>query len=160
MLVLSGHPGCGKTHLCSALVAWMFSKVRDIYAFKESDFLNRIRSSFDMSGDYQSEIRYQCDHEFLIYDDLGSTGQGGASGWRQEVIFEVINLRYESQNPTVITTNYTRNDVKEKIGPRAYSRLYAQENCIIDMWDYPDLRYPQGSYGVPEETALNGPKID
>ncbi len=142
MLILSGNPGCGKTHLCSGIVAWMYGKVRDMYAFKESDFLEKIRSSMDLKGDYRAAIEYNCDHEFFIYDDLGSTGMGSSTGWRQEVIFEMINLRYESQSPTIITTNYSRDKLKEIVGPRAASRLYAEENTCIDMFIYPDRRKP------------------
>ncbi len=150
MLILAGIPGCGKTYLCAALVAWMYGKVRDIYAMKEADFFEKIRSSMDLKGDYRGEIEYQIDHDFFIYDDLGSTGQGSATGWRQEVLFELINLRYESQLPTVITTNFTRRQVNEKIGQRSYSRIYASENCILEMFDYPDLRFP----GAFEEKLL------
>jgi len=142
MLILSGNPGCGKTYLCSCIVSWMFGKVRDIYALKESEFFDRIRSSMDMKGDYRSEIEYQCDHDFFVYDDIGSTGQGSSTGWRQEVLFEVINLRYESQRPTILTTNFTRQEIKEKLGWRTFSRMYAQENSIIEMFGYPDLRFP------------------
>jgi DNA replication protein DnaC len=142
MLVLSGVPGCGKTYLCAALIQWMFGKVRDIYGMKEADFFERIRASFEMKGDYHQEIEYQCDHEFFIYDDMGSTGKGGETGWRKEVIFELLNIRYESKNPTVITTNFTRKQVNDILGERTYSRLYSKENCVIEMFDYPDLRCP------------------
>lgn len=95
----------------------------------------------DMQGDYQSAIKYQCDHEFFLYDDLGSTGQG-QTGWRQEVLFEMINTRYETDWPTIITTNFTRKEISDKIGPRAYSRMYSEASCIIEMFNYPDLRKP------------------
>lgn len=141
---MSGPPGCGKTYLCSAMVPWMHWKLGgDIYALKESVFLERIRTSFDLKGDYHREIQYQCDHRFFIFDDLGSTGKGGSTGWRMEVLFEVINLRYESGLPTVFTTNYTTQDVRSNIGERAASRLYSSENTLISMWDYPDLREPE-----------------
>lgn len=96
-------------------------------------------------GDYHGEVEYQCDHEFFIYDDLGSTGSGSATGWRKEVIFDLINTRYESGKPTVITTNFTRNQVYTILGERTHSRLYAKENCMIDMWKYPDLRRAEAS---------------
>lgn len=141
MMILAGIPGCGKTHLCAALIAWMFGKVRDLFAFTEADFISRIKASFDMKGTFEDEIGYQCDHEFLIFDDLGSTGFG-PTDFKKNVLFQVINLRYESQLPTVFTTNLTRKQLDDNIGPRATSRLYADENCIVEMFDYPDLRQP------------------
>src|SRR5579863_6043920 len=67
LLVLSGSPGCGKTYLCSASVAWMHGKVRDIYAHKEASFVSKVKGAFDFKGDSDDEIRYQIDHEFYIY---------------------------------------------------------------------------------------------
>ena len=93
----------------------------------------------DMKGDWNQELAYQCDHEFLIFDDVGSTGQG-QTGWRQEVFLEVVNIRYESQKPTVFSTNYNKQEIYEKLGMRTHSRLFAKENTVIDMFDYPDLR--------------------
>lgn len=101
--------------------------------------MERIRRSFDMQGDYRQEIEYQIDHEFFILDDVGSAGEG-KSDWRKEVIFEVVNLRYESQRPTVFSTNYTEQEIKERLGERTHSRLFAKENTVIDMFGYPDLR--------------------
>lgn len=137
-----GKPGCGKTYICSAITAWMYGKVSNIFAFKESRFFEKIRAAMDMIGDYRQEIQYQCDHELFIYDDLGSTGQG-QTGWRQEVIFEMVNIRYESQRPTVITTNFNVDQLASNLGGRTYSRLMSSENVIIDMFSYPDLRLPQ-----------------
>lgn len=139
ILVLAGPPGVGKTYFCSGAIEWFFSKVRDIYAWKESDFLEKIRRSMDLQGDYHQAIKYHVDHEFLIFDDLGSTGSGKGE-WRQEVLFEVINLRYESKAPTIFTTNFSRQECKERLGERSYSRLFAEENTVIEMWKYPNLR--------------------
>lgn len=102
--------------------------------------MERIRGSFEMKGDYRNEIEYQCDHHFFMLDDIGSTGKG-STDWRKEVIFEVVNLRYESQNPTVFSTNYNEKEIKESLGERTHSRLFAKENMIIDMFEYPDLRF-------------------
>jgi DNA replication protein DnaC len=156
MLILAGRPGCGKTYLCSALVAWMYGKVRDLYGFKESKFLERIRKSMELQGDYREEIEYQCDRDLFILDDMGSSGKGSATGWRQDVAFEVLNLRYESQRPTVFSTNFSRKQILEVIGERAYSRMYAKENYIVEMFDYPDLRLPGALEYFDKEVSVNG----
>ena len=136
---MMGKPGCGKTYVCSALLSWMYGKVADIYYFRESKFFERIRASMEGKGDWNKEVAYQCDHEFLIFDDIGSAGQG-QTGWRQDVFLEIVNMRYESRNPTVFSTNYNKNEIYEKLGARTHSRLFDKENTIIDMFEYPDLR--------------------
>lgn len=146
LLVLAGNPGCGKTYLCASTIAWMYGKVRDIYAHKESDFMSKVKMSFDLKGDSDNEVRDLIDHEFYIYDDLGSTGSGpkdeGNVNWKQKVWFIMIDERIGCQRPTVITTNFTRKQIAEQIGERSYSRLFAEENCVIEMFKYPDLRNP------------------
>lgn len=139
MLIMMGKPGCGKTYVCSAAIAWLHDKVSDMYYFRESKFFERLRASMDQKGDWNQELAYQCDHEFLIFDDIGSAGQG-QTGWRQDVFLEIVNNRYESQKPTVFSTNYTKQEVYDKLGARTHSRLFANENTVIDMFDYPDLR--------------------
>lgn len=139
MLLMMGKPGCGKTYVCSALVSWMYGKVADMYYFRESDFFSRLRASMDQQGDWNQELIFQCDHDFLLFDDIGSAGQG-QTGWRQDVFLEIVNKRYESCKPTVFSTNYNEKEIMEKLGQRTYSRLFAKENTVIDMFGYPDLR--------------------
>lgn len=136
---MMGKPGCGKTYICSALISWMYGKVSDMYYFREGEFLSRIRASMENKGDWGQEVTYQCDHEFLEFDDIGSAGQG-QTGWRQDVFLEVVNNRYDSKRPTVFSTNYNSQEVYDKLGARTHSRLFAKENTIIDMFSYPDLR--------------------
>ena len=147
MMVLAGPPGCGKSYFCASVIDWIYGKVLDFYAHSEADFISRVKSSFQLKGDSDDEARYQIDHQFYIFDDLGSTGHQGDKenddvSWKQKMWFIVIDERKCSNLPTIITTNYSRKQIKEKVGERAYSRLYAQDNCIIEMHGYPDLRKP------------------
>lgn len=93
----------------------------------------------DMKGDWNQELAYLCDHEFLVFDDIGSAGPG-QTGWRQDVFLEIVNNRYDSQKPTIFSTNYNEQEIRDKLGARTHSRLFAKENTIIDMFGYPDLR--------------------
>ena len=77
------------------------------------------------------------DYDFIMLDDLGSAG---INEWRKEIIFETIDRRYESENPTVITSNLTRKEILENFGPRTYSRLFAKENLILEFHEAKDLR--------------------
>lgn len=137
MLVYLGAPGVGKTYLCSALLAWMHGKVNSYRYWRERDFLSRLRSSMDGKGDYTHLISCLMDDEFLMLDDLGSCG---FNEWRSEVIFSLIDQRYESQKPTVFTSNLTRQKLTEGLGERAASRLFAKENLLIEIHEGQDLR--------------------
>lgn len=139
ILLLMGVPGCGKTYLSAAILSWISEKTNDVYFIEEEIFFRRLRDSMDC-GDYSREIEMLCDHEFLIYDDLGSSGQGGQSGWRQEVLFAMVNNRYVSEKPTVLTTNFTKEEISQKLGARTGTRIFDSGHCIIDMHGYPNLR--------------------
>ena len=68
------------------------------------------------------------DDEFVIYDDLSSTG---VTEWRKEIVFEMIDYRYSSMKPTIITTNLTPAEIKQTYHERVLSRMFAKENTII-----------------------------
>jgi len=72
------------------------------------------------------------DDEFVIYDDLGSTG---LNDWRKEVLFEFLDQRYVSMKPTIVTSNLTREEIYQQIHPRVASRLFAKENTLIEVRD-------------------------
>lgn len=91
----------------------------------------------DSAGDYLKSLNYYIDHEFLMIDDIGSSG---FNDWRKEVMFDLIDRRYESRLPTLFSSNLTREDLDKNLGPRAYSRLFSSENLIIEMHNASDLR--------------------
>lgn len=88
-------------------------------------------------GDYIQTVRYQADANFLMLDDMGSSG---FNEWRQEVLLELIDYRYESQKPTLFTTNFNRQGLLNGLGERAMSRLFSIENTIVEMPEAIDLR--------------------
>ena len=65
----------------------------------------------------------------LIIDDLGKERP---SEWTLEKLFTIINNRYENNLPVVITTNYNRDRLRERLANRTnyeiadaiISRLY------------------------------------
>lgn len=107
--------------------------------WNERDIFERIRNLIgsDMKGDYMKEVSYILDDYLLIIDDMGSAG---FNDWRREIWLEIIDSRYSSQLPTLITSNLTNKQIKEQMGERAYSRLMNKENTFIDMHGEADLR--------------------
>jgi primosomal protein DnaI len=100
--------------------------------------LRKLRNEMDLSkGDYLEHLKYMIDDDFLIIDDIGSTG---LREWREEVLFEIINFRYENMKPTVFTSNFTISEFKKLYHPRVSDRLFATENTIIEITDGKSLR--------------------
>ena len=133
-----GPPGVGKTYFCAALIEWISKKYNTFRYWHERDFFTRIRNVIkNNAGDYSSEVAHILDDEFIMYDDLGCCG---FNEWRKEIVLAMVDIRYESGYPTVITTNMNKNAIYENLGQRTYSRIFDKENCIIDMTGMPDKR--------------------
>lgn len=131
-LLFTGTPGCGKTYFAAAV--WNYNRANRIYptcrGWKEHDLLGNIRTKMENGRDYLEDAKELCDDELIIIDDLGSTG---VNEWRNEVYFTIIDYRYSSRKPTIITTNLDKNKLAMDVGQRIYSRLMAQDNTFIDM---------------------------
>lgn len=138
-LVFCGNAGIGKTRLCAALVEYCLTNFKSFRYWKEQDLLQRVRSSMtEFKGDYFETLKLLIDDEMLILDDIGSSG---VNEWREEILFKTIDERYNSMQPTVITSNFTRQEFKNLYHPRIYSRIFANDNFIIEITGQ-DLRFP------------------
>jgi DNA replication protein DnaC len=139
-LVYCGSPGIGKTYLCAALTGWAFDKFGQNWRYwKENDLLKKLRESMDtMQGDYLDVLKYMIDADFLILDDIGSSTK--QSDWREEVLFAVIDYRYNNLLPTMFTSNYSQAEFTEKYHKRVHSRLFSNDNIIIEIHDGVDFR--------------------
>lgn len=136
MLFFTGNPGCGKTHLCAAILNYLYGKVSSIRYWTERSFLAKARDSIDQQGDYIENMKYYADDYVMILDDLGSCG---FTDWRKEVFQSLIDYRTMNMLPTVVTTNLTKNELQQMFHSRFNSRIFSKENYIIDF-DGPDFR--------------------
>jgi DNA replication protein DnaC len=118
-LLLHGTYGCGKTHLAAAIANARVSRGDPAIFMVVPDLLDHLRATYNPS----SETRYDDLSEqlrntpLLILDDLGTQS---TTPWAQEKLFQLLNHRYTSHLPTVITTNQRIDD----LDPRLRSRLY------------------------------------
>lgn len=137
-LLLVGASGVGKTHLACALLSELVSKkgVQGVYV-DSSDLLNRIQTSFrpEAAGSREAVLTPFMNAEFLVLDEIGATPP---HPWVQDVLYDLLNTRYNRKKTTVVTTNFAdepdpaagvKQTLEERIGYRTRSRLY--EMCLI-----------------------------
>jgi len=141
-LVYIGNPGCGKTYFSAALMNLHLDKpiYNSARYFNERQLLSKIREEMEF-GSYQEILRYATDDELLILDDLGS---GGFGEWGRNVLFDLIDSRYSSMFPTLITTNLTEAAIKEEYGERMSSRIFDKGTVVIQI-NGKDLRAREGA---------------
>ncbi len=137
-LLYCGSPGIGKTYFCASLTSWVIKTFNTYRYWDESELLKRLRNEMDVSkGDYLETLKWLIDDQLLILDDVGSTG---IREWREEVLFDLIDSRYNTMLPTIITSNFTVAEFKKCYHPRICDRLFATENTIIEIDDGISLR--------------------
>ena len=141
-LVLQGESGCGKTHLAAAIANFLLQAGKQVVFVSVGDLLDHLRAAFS------PESRVSHDELFdtvkrvplLILDGL--EGQTTTS-WAQEKLYQLLNYRYVSQLPTVITTRLDLEDMDGRIGSRmADPRLNTA--LKIDAPSYHPLKHSGG----------------
>ncbi len=127
-LVLMGkHYGCGKTHLAAAIANTVHDQGGSVIFVTAADLLDKLRRSYSSSAANPSDdiFRLVRDCELLVLDDLGAQNE---TNWAREKLFQLLNYRYVTARPTVITTG-----VKEPsdLDARLVTRLMDQRQCTI-----------------------------
>jgi DNA replication protein DnaC len=145
-LFLLGPTGVGKTHLSVAILREVIRNAgARAFFYKAGELLQKIRNTYNASVD-QTELEVLqpiFDAELLVLDDVGV---GKPSEWAQETLGILIDKRYSSRQPTILTGNLNDastppdffESVQYKLGPRTRSRLL--EMCEFVVMESHDLR--------------------
>jgi DNA replication protein DnaC len=146
-LLMMGPCGSGKTHLAVAsLIEIIRSGKPGRLLFRNfQDLIQEIQASFE-SDEVPSKselMRPMLDSDLLVLDELGSQKP---TTFVQDILYYVINTRYNDKRATVFTTNYVdrpadskEERLEQRIGARLRSRLYEMAQ-VVDLGTTPDYR--------------------
>jgi DNA replication protein DnaC len=148
-LLLMGGYGCGKTHLAAAVAhAVVAQGIRTLF-LTVPDLLDWLRFSYDdPQATYEQRFEEIRNIPFLVLDDLGTQN---ATPWAQEKLFQIINHRYLTRLPTVVTSNVDIDDLDGRIR----SRLQDPDLVTVVRILAPDFRSPSRDTTRPQLSSLH-----
>lgn len=144
-LYIEGTNGTGKTHLAAAIALQLIGNGIPVICKTSSDLLMDIKRSFDREDVSEAQVLDVYKKvDLLIVDDLGKEQ---CSDWSISTLYSIINDRYEDMMPTIITTNYSVDELVRALTPKGYddskivaiiSRLRETSTVMTMVWD--DIR--------------------
>lgn len=124
-LVLFGTVGTGKTFYAACIANKLIDDGYNVLMTNFSRLTNEIQGLFDGRQAYIDSLNR---YDLLVIDDLG-TERKSANGYMQEIVFNIIDARYRSGLPLIVTTNLSAEELK-KPGDIQYARIYDR---ILEM---------------------------
>lgn len=124
-LLLFGPCGTGKTYYAASIANRLIDSGYEVLMTNFSRLTNKIQGMFDGKQEYIDSLNR---YTLLIIDDLGAER---SSEYMQEMVFNIIDARYRSGLPFIITTNLTAEELK-KPQDVGHSRIYDRilERCL------------------------------
>jgi DNA replication protein DnaC len=135
-LVLNGPTGCGKTW--QAYGAWHTVAQQTgctAVAVAVPAFLDSLRPGRTPVASLDAVERA----ELLLLDDLAAER---ASEWTTELVYRLIDARWNACLPTIVTVNAPNGELRHRLGDRVASRLNGLGRIVSWPVDAPDRRLP------------------
>lgn len=123
-LLLYGPVGTGKSHMAACIANRLIDEGYMVMMTNFASIVNKLQNSFEGRQEYIDKL---TNYALLVLDDLGTERR---SEYMQEQVFNIVDARYRSGKPMIITTNLTADQMKKPsdIGQgRIYDRIL--ERC-------------------------------
>ncbi len=138
-ILFCGTVGTGKSFLSSCIAYELLATYHSVvYMSAKTLFDSLAEAQFSREKEPEAEAVkeriYEC--ELLIIDDLGTEMTNSYVGTE---LFTIINERFNSKKPVIISTNLELPLIRDRYSDRIFSRLTGSYD-IIKM-DGPDLRH-------------------
>ncbi len=120
--VITGRPGSGKTHICTAIIGRLIEKGLDCRYMLWRDAVRELKALVNDAESYREKIDAYKRAEVLYIDDFL---KGTVSDADMNVAFELLNFRYNQSKKTVISGERSIAEVlklDEAVGSRIYER--------------------------------------
>jgi DNA replication protein DnaC len=120
--VFCGKKGTGKTHLAIGIAHQIMAAGRSALFMSVARAIRSIKETYDKTSNKTEAQAYRdlVEPDLLILDEAGI---GFGSDYEKNVLLEIINGRYETSRPTIMTSNLAAPALEVAIGERSFDRL-------------------------------------
>ena len=131
VLILSGKPGTGKSHLAGAILRELI--YREVRYTTCLDMIRAIRQTWRRDARHSEPelLAYFERLDLLVIDEVGM--QYGTDG-EQTIVFDVLDRRYRELKPTILLTNQGKEGFRAHMGERTYDRLRETSRWVTFNW--------------------------
>lgn len=132
--IFCGKPGTGKTHLAVGIGLHAMALGKLVLFTTVQRAVRRVKDSWrkDSQESETDVIDMLVEPDLLILDEIGV--QFG-SDFEKNLMFDILNERYEKSRPSLLLSNLTATEVKAFLGERVYDRLREDGGkCIPFDW--------------------------
>ncbi len=134
-LFINGKSGLGKTFLLRAMAERLIERNANVLLISAYKMLEILRKSYFENDNSVSEL---LDVDILMIDDLGSEPM--MNNITVEQLFYLINERQNRELSTIISTNLTLPELREKYTERIASRITDTRRCLMCQLIGDDIR--------------------
>lgn len=148
-LILSGATGTGKTMLANLIATVLIKADKDVLVIRSSQIGEQVRTSWSKHSTVNEHglMEGWINQDLLVIDELGEADLSYNAEMRQtdrERLSRIIDGRYSKGLPTIITTNLTKDLLKERLGDRAWDRL--QQHAVFIAFNWQSYRQAHAKF--------------
>lgn len=136
-ILFMGGTGLGKTHLSLAIANVVINKGKSVVYGTAQNILNDLQNeNFGRTDNIRYYERAILNCDLLIIDDLGTEFK---NNYTVACLFNIINSRISAKLPTIISTNFSFDDLEKKYDQRITSRIAGEYKPLVLVGN--DIRY-------------------
>lgn len=135
-LILAGNTGTGKTHLAIALLKKLIMEhdLNSSNQIKKLGYYAKYYNLANLKIESYKLFNEIINCNYLIIDEFGTND----TDFKEKVLFEIIDRRYDNYLSTVLITNATVKEFKNRLSDMVYSRI--KQNALFLETKHQDYR--------------------